>query len=265
MLARQGIITSAEGDALVKGLAQVARELESGALALDPALEDVHTNVERRLAEIAGPVAGKLHTGRSRNDQIATDFMLWMREAIGDVRRSLAELRGALVERAGREVEVVLPGYTHLQRAQPVRLAHHWLAHYEALARDAGRLADARARMSRSPLGAGALAGSTLPIDRESTARELGFDGPTRNSLDSGLGARRRARAPGGARDPDGPPVAALRGARAVELVGVRLRRARRRVLDRLEPDAAEEEPRRRGARAREVRAAWSAIWSACW
>ncbi len=185
MLARQGIITSAERDALVKGLEQVARELETGALVLDPALEDVHTNVERRLTEIAGPVAGKLHTGRSRNDQIATDFTLWMREAIGDVRRSLAELRSALVERAGREVEVVLPGYTHLQRAQPVRLAHHWLAHYEALSRDAGRLADARARMSRSPLGAGALAGSTLPIDRESTARELGFDGPTRNSLDS--------------------------------------------------------------------------------
>lgn len=185
MLARQGIITSAEGEQLVKGLEQVALELESGALELDPALEDVHTNVERRLTAIAGPVAGKLHTGRSRNDQVATDFALWMREAIGGVRQSLAELRGVLVERAAREVDVVVPGYTHLQRAQPVRLAHHWLAHYEALTRDAGRLADARARMSLSPLGAGALAGSTLPIDRESTARELGFAGPTRNSLDS--------------------------------------------------------------------------------
>ena len=185
MLARQGIITSSEGEQLVKGLEQIARELESGLLVLDPALEDVHSNVERRLAEIAGPVAGKLHTGRSRNDQIATDFLLWMREQIGGLRRALAELRGVLVERAGREVDVVLPGYTHLQRAQPMRLAHHWLAHYEALTRDAGRLGDARARMARSPLGAGALAGSTLPIDRESTARELGFDGPTRNSLDS--------------------------------------------------------------------------------
>jgi argininosuccinate lyase len=154
-------------------------------LVLDPALEDVHTNVERRLAEIAGPVAGKLHTGRSRNDQIATDFVLWLREAAAGVRGALAELRRVLVERAAREVDVVIPGYTHLQRAQPVRLAHHWLAHYEALTRDAGRLADARARMSLSPLGAGALAGSTLPIERETTARELGFAGPTRNSLDS--------------------------------------------------------------------------------
>jgi len=185
MLARQGIISSAEGEQLVKGLEQIALELESGTLALDPALEDVHTNIERRLGEIAGPVAGKLHTGRSRNDQIATDFLLWMREQIVGLRRALAELRGVLIERSGREVDVVLPGYTHLQRAQPVRLAHHWLAHYEALTRDAGRLADARARMARSPLGAGALAGSTLPIDRESTARELGFAGPTRNSLDS--------------------------------------------------------------------------------
>ncbi len=185
MLARQGIITAAEGEQLVKGLEQIALELESGALVLDPALEDVHTNVERRLLEIAGPVAGKLHTGRSRNDQIATDFALWLREQNDGLRRALAELRGVLVERAGREVDVVLPGYTHLQRAQPVRLAHHWLAHYEALTRDSGRLADARARLARSPLGAGALAGSTLPNDRESTARELGFSEPARNSLDA--------------------------------------------------------------------------------
>jgi len=185
MLARQGIVTAAEGEALVKGLEQVAAELESGRLVLDPALEDVHTNVERRLAEIAGPVAGKLHTGRSRNDQIATDFLLFLRERADGVRAALAALRRVLVARAEREVDVVLPGYTHLQRAQPVRLAHHWLAHYEALTRDDGRLADARARMSRSPLGAGALAGSTLPLDRESTARELGFEGPARNSLDA--------------------------------------------------------------------------------
>ncbi len=185
MLARQGIISALEGEQLVKGLEQIATEFESGALVLDPALEDVHTNVERRLLEIAGPVAGKLHTGRSRNDQIATDFVLWLREQGDALRRTLAELRGVLVERAGREVDVVLPGYTHLQRAQPVRLAHHWLAHYEALTRDSGRLADARARLSRSPLGAGALAGSTLPIDRESTARELGFAEPSRNSLDA--------------------------------------------------------------------------------
>ena len=185
MLGRQGILAAGEAEQLVKGLEQVGQELESGALALDPALEDVHTNVERRLFDILGPLAGKLHTGRSRNDQIATDFLLWLRARSLDLRAALAELRGALLERAAREVDVLLPGYTHLQRAQPMRLAHHWLAHQEALARDDGRLADARRRMSHSPLGAGALAGSTLPIERESTARELGFAEPARNSLDA--------------------------------------------------------------------------------
>ncbi|MBM4336358.1 MAG: argininosuccinate lyase [Deltaproteobacteria bacterium] len=185
MLASQGIVSSAEGEQLVKGLEQIARELESGTLLLDPALEDVHTNIERRLGELVGPLAGKLHTGRSRNDQIATDLLLWMRDQIPALLGALGELRGVLVERAAQEVDVVLPGYTHMQRAQPVRLAHHWLAHYEALTRDAGRLRDARSRMARSPLGSGALAGSTLPIDRDQTARELGFAAPTRNTLDS--------------------------------------------------------------------------------
>jgi argininosuccinate lyase len=147
--------------------------------------EDIHMNVERRLYELAGAVAGKLHSGRSRNDQIATDFLLWLRDAIPELRQSLLGLRGVLVERAAAEIDVVLPGYTHLQRAQPVRLAHHWLAHEQALARDDGRLADARARMRGSPLGAGALAGSTLPLDREHTARALGFEGPAANSLDA--------------------------------------------------------------------------------
>jgi len=185
MLGRTGIVSAAEAEQLVKGLEQVAHELESGALALDPALEDVHTNIERRLYEVVGAVAGKLHTGRSRNDQIATDLLLWLRARARELRGALAELRAALVDRAGRETDVVLPGYTHLQRAQPVRLAHHWLAHAEALARDDGRIADARARMARSPLGSGALAGSTLPLEREGTARELGFAAPTRNSLDA--------------------------------------------------------------------------------
>src|SRR5262245_43099919 len=167
MLARQGILTPPEAEQLAKALEQVGDEIASGALALDPALEDVHANVERRLFALVGPLAGKLHTGRSRNDQIATDFLLWQRARVLELRAALAELRGALAERAAREVDVLLPGYTHLQRAQPVRLAHHWLAHFEALSRDDGRLADARARMSRSPLGAGALAGSTLPIERD--------------------------------------------------------------------------------------------------
>ncbi|HTO07220.1 MAG TPA: argininosuccinate lyase [Myxococcota bacterium] len=185
MLGRQGIVSDDEAEQLVKGLEQVGQELEAGTFTLDPALEDVHTNVERRLFELVGAVAGKLHTGRSRNDQIATDFLLWLRASGGELRGALAELRAALLDRAGREIDVVLPGYTHLQRAQPIRLAHHWLAHAEALARDDGRLRDACARMTHSPLGAGALAGSTLPIERESTARELGFAGPARNSLDA--------------------------------------------------------------------------------
>jgi argininosuccinate lyase len=185
MLARQGILTRDESEGLVAGLRQIERELASGEFVLDPRLEDVHMNVERRLHEIVGPLAGKLHTGRSRNDQVATDFLLWLREHAIVVRRALLGLRAALVERAGNEIDVVLPGYTHLQRAQPVRLAHHWLAHYEALSRDDGRLRDARARMSGAPLGAGALAGSTLPLDREGVAAELGFERPAANSIDA--------------------------------------------------------------------------------
>ena len=185
MLARQGIVSDEEAERLVSGLEQIGAELRDGRLELDPGAEDIHMNIERRLYEIAGDVAGKLHSGRSRNDQVATDFALWMREAISEVRAALVELREALVGRAAAEVDIVLPGYTHLQRAQPVRLAHHWLAHFEMLTRDDGRLRDARGRMGSSPLGAGALAGSTLPLDRESTARELGFDGPSRNSLDA--------------------------------------------------------------------------------
>jgi argininosuccinate lyase len=185
MLARQGILAPEEAQALEKGLREVERELESGAWEPDPALEDIHMNVEARLGSVAGPVAGKLHSGRSRNDQVATDLAAWMRDACVELRAALLELRRSLVARAEREIDVVLPGYTHLQRAQPLRLAHHWLAHYQALSRDDARLADARARMGLCPLGAGALAGSTLPLDREATARELGFDAPNPNSLDA--------------------------------------------------------------------------------
>ena len=185
MLGRQGIVSERESDELVRALEQVARELEAGDLQLDPALEDVHTNIERRVREIAGPVAGKLHSGRSRNDQVATDLALWLRTAAVRVRSELARLREVLLERAAREIDVVLPGYTHLQRAQPVRLAHHWLAYGEMLARDDARLRDAADRADSSPLGSGALAGSPLPLDRESTARELGFARPGRNSLDA--------------------------------------------------------------------------------
>jgi len=185
MLAQQGILAREDTRTLVGGLEQIARELDRGEFVLDPALEDVHMNIERRLYAIVGDVAGRLHTGRSRNDQIATDFALWLRERVPALRAALLELRRVLVERAEREADVLLPGYTHLQRAQPVRLAHHWLAYFEMLTRDDGRLRDARTRLDASPLGSGALAGSTLPLDRESTALALGFDRPSANSLDA--------------------------------------------------------------------------------
>ncbi|RIL06575.1 MAG: argininosuccinate lyase [Proteobacteria bacterium] len=185
MLGRAGVIPQADADAIVTGLEAILRDLEAGALALDPKLEDIHMNVEARLRERVGAVAGKLHTGRSRNDQIATDLALYLRDVARGVRRGLVELRRALVLRAREHVDTVLPGYTHLQRAQPVRLAHHWLAFVEMLGRDAERFADLRKRLARCPLGSGAIAGSTLPLDRADTARSLGFDAPGRNSMDA--------------------------------------------------------------------------------
>jgi len=186
MLGTTGLISNEDSIALIGGLDRIAKELEDGTFPFDPALEDIHMNIEARLTEHLGPVAGKLHTGRSRNDQVATDLALFLREVGLETERALLELRGVLLERAREHVGTVLPGYTHLQRAQPVRLAHQWLAHIETLGRDASRFRDGRARITRSPLGAGALAGSTLPLDREQTARELGFtDGPTRNSMDT--------------------------------------------------------------------------------
>ncbi len=185
MLGRAGLISKAEADQLIEGLERIAGEIEDGSFPFDPALEDIHMNIESRLRTHLGSVAGKLHTGRSRNDQVATDLALFLRDVSLVTQRGLLELRGVLLERAREHVETVLPGYTHLQRAQPVRLAHHWLAHIETLGRDASRFRDARARIVRCPLGAGAMAGSTLPLRREETTAELGFDAPTRNSMDT--------------------------------------------------------------------------------
>jgi argininosuccinate lyase len=185
MLAAAGLISQADAEALLGGLDRVAAEIEAGTFPFDPALEDIHMNIETRLRTHLGPVAGRLHTGRSRNDQVATDLALFLRDVGLATRRGLLELRGVLLERAREHVDTVLPGYTHLQRAQPVRLAHHWLAHVEVLGRDAARFRDARARIVRCPLGAGAMAGSTLPLLREQTAAELGFEAPTRNSMDT--------------------------------------------------------------------------------
>jgi argininosuccinate lyase len=185
MLGAQGIIPEADVASLVSGLEAILGELDAGSFPFDPRLEDIHMNVEARLGALVGPVAGRLHTGRSRNDQVATDLALYLRDAAVAAQRGSLGLRRVLLERAEEHLDTVLPGYTHLQRAQPVRLAHHWLAFVEMLERDAGRFADLRARLDRSPLGAGAIAGSTLPLDRQHTARALGFAGPTRNSMDT--------------------------------------------------------------------------------
>ena len=185
MLGRSGIISEADVEVLVSGLADIQTELDAGEFPFDASLEDIHMNIEARLRNQVGEVAGRLHTGRSRNDQVACDLALYLRDANSAAARGLLGLRQALVERASEHVETVLPGYTHLQRAQPVRLAHHWLAYVEMLGRDASRFHDARARLKASPLGSGALAGSTLPLDPSDTAAALGFAEPSRNSMDA--------------------------------------------------------------------------------
>jgi argininosuccinate lyase len=184
-LERAGLLTREELDALVAGLEGLAGEVAAGSLAWDPDLEDLHLNLEVALADRIGPVAGKLHTGRSRNDQVATDLRLWLRRAIDRLDAALVAFERALVGLAEREGTAVLPGTTHIQPAQPVLFAHHLLAYVEMAERDRARLADARRRANVSPLGAGALAGAGYPLDREATARELGFDGITANSLDA--------------------------------------------------------------------------------
>ena len=185
MLARQGIIAADDAERIVSGLDAIRSDIESGTFKFSRALEDIHLNIEARLTEIIGPVAGKLHTARSRNDQVATDLRLWVRDAIDAIDAALAGLQRALADKALAEADTVMPGYTHLQTAQPVTLGHHLLAYVEMLARDRGRFADARRRLNESPLGAAALAGTSFPIDRDMTAAELGFDRPAANSLDA--------------------------------------------------------------------------------
>ncbi|HTS14066.1 MAG TPA: argininosuccinate lyase [Candidatus Sulfotelmatobacter sp.] len=184
-LQRAGLLTEAEAATLTDGLAALLEEIAAGTFAWDPSLEDVHLNLEAALAARVGPVAAKLHTGRSRNDQVATDLRLWLRRALAGLDGRLLDLERALVERAAAEPTAVLPGTTHLQPAQPVLLAHHLLAYVEMLERDRGRFADAARRADESPLGSGALAGAGFPLDREATARAMGFRRVTRNSLDA--------------------------------------------------------------------------------
>ncbi|MEA1014345.1 argininosuccinate lyase [Sphingosinicella sp. LY1275] len=185
MLGAQGVVSAEDAAAISGGLDAIAAEYEADGVPEDQALEDIHMHVEHRLAELIGPTAGRLHTGRSRNDQVATDFRLWVRDSIDEVLDALAALQRALVARAEEHAETIMPGFTHLQVAQPVTLGHHLMAYYEMVRRDVSRFADARARLDQSPLGAAALAGTSFPLDRHATASALGFSGPTANSLDS--------------------------------------------------------------------------------
>ena len=185
MLAASGILTEADRDAIVTGLGDVLAEIESQKFTFSRSLEDIHMNVESRLKELIGDAAGRLHTARSRNDQVATDFRLYVRDAIDTIAAQIKVLQIALVTRAEEEAETIMPGFTHLQNAQPVTFGHHLLAYVEMLGRDAGRFADARKRLNENPLGSAALAGTPYPIDRFATSEALGFDRPTANSLDA--------------------------------------------------------------------------------
>lgn len=185
MLHAQGILSAEDLAAIRRGMAQITEEIESGRFEWKLELEDVHLNIEARLTALVGDAGKRLHTGRSRNDQVATDVRLWLRDEIEGLARHLTEMQRALVELAAGHTETVMPGFTHLQVAQPVSFAHHLLAYVEMFARDAERLADVRRRTNRLPLGAAALAGTSYPLDREAVARELGFDGVCQNSLDA--------------------------------------------------------------------------------
>ena len=185
MLAKQGIVSKADAAEMRRGLDAVLKEIEAGELAFSRALEDIHMNVESRLKELIGEAAGRLHTARSRNDQIATDMRLHLRETIDHLDSQIAALQRALADKALAHAATIMPGFTHLQGAQPVTFGHHMLAYVEMLGRDRGRFSDARRRLNESPLGAAALAGTPYPIDRDMTAKALGFDRPMRNSLDA--------------------------------------------------------------------------------
>jgi argininosuccinate lyase len=185
MLAQEAIVARADAEQILKGLATIEKEIKAGEFVFKRELEDIHLNIEARLTDLIGPAAGRLHTARSRNDQVATDFRLWVREACGRVDESLKKLQNALFDQAAANIATVMPGFTHMQSAQPVTFAHHLLAYVEMFARDRGRFRDAAKRLNESPLGAAALAGTSFPIDREYTALQLGFDRPMRNSLDA--------------------------------------------------------------------------------
>ena len=185
MLSNEGIISKDDAQKILDGLTQIEKEITDGSFVFKRELEDIHLNIEARLAELIGPAAGRLHTARSRNDQVVTDFRLWVRAACERADKELLALQRALVAQAGRHVETILPGFTHMQVAQPVTFGHHLLAYVEMAARDRGRFEDARKRLNECPLGAAALAGTSFPIDRDATSHGLGFARPMRNSMDA--------------------------------------------------------------------------------
>ena len=185
MLANEGIISKDDGQAILDGLTVIEKEIAEGTFVFKRELEDIHLNIEARLAELIGPAAGRLHTARSRNDQVVTDFRLWVRSACERADQGLLGLQRALFAQAEKHVETIMPGFTHMQVAQPVTFGHHMMAYVEMFARDRGRFEDARKRLNESPLGAAALAGTSFPIDRDATSHSLGFARPMRNSMDA--------------------------------------------------------------------------------
>lgn len=255
MLAKQGIVDGEDAQAITEGLNRIAAEYEAAGVPVDLDLEDIHMVTESRLAELIGPAAGRLHTARSRNDQVATDFRLWVRDAIDEVEMGLQGLSDMLLARAEEHADAVMPGFTHLQSAQPVTLGHHLMAYHEMVRRDRSRFADARARLNECPLGAAALAGTGFPIDRHATAAALGFAKPTDNSLDSvsdrdfaldylmaATQCSLHLSPPGGGVHHLGEPA-------------LRLRETARCLFDRQLDHAAEAQSRRRRAGARPFRA----------
>ncbi len=255
MLVRQGIIAKEDGDRIARGLAQIKDEIEAGKFPFKAEHEDIHLNIEARLGELIGPAAGRLHTARSRNDQVATDFRLWVRDAIDRIDGELKALQAALLDRAEEHAATVMPGFTHMQPAQPVTFGHHLMAYVEMLGRDRGRFADARARLNESPLGAAALAGTVVP-DRPRRDREGAGLRPADGELDGrGIGPRFRAGIPGGGGDLRHASLALRRGDRAVVGAAIRLHQAERRLHHRQFDHAAKAQSRRGRAGARQGRA----------
>ena len=222
MLAKQGIITADDARKIAHGLDTILSEIGSGKFKFKRELEDIHMNVESRLAELIGAAAGRLHTARSRNDQVATDFRLWMRDRIDDIHALLGDYQQALAEKALQHAGTVMPGFTHLQSAQPVTFGHHLLAYVEMAQRDRNRFYDAQVRLNDSPLGAAALAGTSFPIDRDMTAKALEFDGPMRNSLDAVSARDFVMETLSAAADRVGASVALRRGDRDLDLAAGR-------------------------------------------